>query len=372
MRIKRFRGKDLRETLDQVKAALGPDAVIISTRKVKRGTGAYGLFEESIMEVEAASLLEDDMVPEIYDDEEMGDFRPKAGSGRRPVESETGYETDTGLDAIGEDLIYDLCGAGLTRDSAREILTRAGSSLPVSDLGSPEGQRKHVRKILSLLFEVRDSISVRQPGDDGPAITNFIGPTGVGKTTTIAKIASACTKRRLKVGLITLDTHRVGALAQMRQLAGMLRLPLLPVSSKDEMHRALHKFQKADVVLVDTAGRSYSNQPRMEEIVELFGGEERQGENHLVLAANTHLGDLKRMVKEFSRIPLHGLTFTKLDETSQFGVIFELHMDLGAPVTYLTSGQRIPEDLESVSPEKIARLILPAARELASTNEAAF
>lgn len=369
MKTKRFRGKDLREILDKVKEALGPNAVIISTRKVKRGTGAYGLFEESLMEVEAASLVSNDLVPEIYEDEGMEPLRSNS-SGR--TDNGAGYETEMVLDSAGSDLVYELCEAGISEKNAREILIRAGAGVSVSEIGSPEAQRKHVRKIFSLLFEVKKSISVRQPGDDGPAITNFIGPTGVGKTTTIAKIASACTKRRLKVGLITLDSLRVGALEQMKQLAGMLRLPLFAARSKREMMRALHKYQKADVVLVDTPGRSYGDQPRMEEIEEFFGGTDRQGENHLILAANTHLGDLKRMGEEFSRIPLHGLTFTKLDETSQFGVIFELHMDLGAPVTYLTSGQRIPEDLESVAPEKLAWLILPAARELASTNEAAF
>ncbi|MEE9240567.1 MAG: hypothetical protein V3U53_05195 [bacterium] len=372
MRTKKFRGKDLRETLDKVKAALGPDAVIVSTRKVKHGTGAYGLFGESLMEVEAASLVSDDAVPEIYEDGDMETVRPVPKSAGRPVKNETGYGADAGLDAVGSGLLDELREAGIAEDNAREILKRAGANLSVSDLGSPEEHRRHVRSILSLLFEVRRSISVRRPEDDGPAITNFIGPTGVGKTTTIAKIASACTRRRLKVGLITLDTLRVGALEQMRQLAGMLRLPLFAAGSKEEMGRALRKYQKADVVLVDTPGRSHGDQPRMEEIEELFGGKDRQGENHLVLAANTYLGDLKRMGEKFSRVPLDGLTFTKLDETSQFGVIFELHMDLGVPVTYLTSGQRIPEDLETVSPEKLARLILPAARVLVSTNGAAL
>lgn len=370
MRTKRFHGRDLRETLDKVKADLGPDAVIISTRKVKRGTGAYGLFEESGMEVEAASLGSNDLVPEIYGNDEGNDeieaYRTPPPNGGRSIQIDRQQETNVEPDPIDSDMVDELREVGLADENAREILIRAGAGAPLAELGSSEEQREQVRRILSLLFEVRPSIGVRQPEDDGPAITNFIGPTGVGKTTTIAKIASACTRQRMRVGLLTLDTFRIGALEQMKQLASTLRLPLLSAGSHEEMNQALQKFQKADVVLVDTPGRSYGDLPQMVEIEEWFGRKDRQGENHLVLAANTNLSDLKRMGEEFSRVPLHGLTFTKLDETSQFGVIFELHMDLGAPITYLTSGQRIPEDLESVTPEKLARLILPAAQELAS------
>lgn len=368
MRTKRFRGRDLRETLEKVKAELGPEAVIFSTRKVKRGTGACAPFEESLMEVEAASLGSGDSVPEIYGDYSgVGVYRPEPFAPKHAKIPQEKHKEGADLDSEEMPIFYELREAGLIEENAREILLRAAASSSNGNFGSAADHRNHVRKILALLFEVRSSIAVRQPGDPGPAVTNFIGPTGVGKTTTIAKIASLLNRQRLEVGLITLDTFRVGAESQMRDLAEMLRLPLFAVKSKSEMEWALDKFQKADVVLVDTPGMSYGDRPRMEEIEEFFGGKERQSENHLVLSANTHLGDLKRMGAEFSRVPLNGLTFTKLDETSQFGVIFELHMVLGVPVTYLTSGQRIPEDLESVSPEKLSRLILPSAQELAST-----
>ncbi|MFC1491119.1 hypothetical protein ACFLQ0_00820 [Nitrospinota bacterium] len=377
MKTRRFRGKNLRETLDKVKAALGEDAIIVSTRKVGRGSAGFGPDGESHVEVEATT-------PELEAPEENG-----FGAGntealvqdtediQEPDDLEELFREDIapagGADSTPgySDLLYELCETGLSEETANEILLRAGEEAGASGDGSPEAHRERVRDMLSLLFEVKGPVAVRKSGDDGPAISNFLGPTGAGKTTTIAKIAARCTKRRLKVGLITLDTQRVGGVEQMRKLADLLRLPLIAARSRKQLEQAIAKFRQADVILVDSPGRSIGDEAGMSELEEFFG-RDKVGENFLVLAANTHPGDLKRMGERFSRVPLDGVIFTKLDEASRFGVIFELHMDLGVPVAYITSGQKILGGLEEGSPKRLARLVLPADRKLASAQGAAI
>ncbi|HBK81604.1 MAG TPA: hypothetical protein DDZ83_18375 [Nitrospinae bacterium] len=369
MRTRRFRGKDLRETLDKIKAALGEDAIIVSTRKVSRGD--FGLAGGSLVEVEATNPEMESADPVPFGDEgleacderadEMG---PAVDEGVLPgpmAETESPYS----------DLFYELSESGIEEETAREILSRAERENGDSRNGSLASHRKQVAKILSLLFDLKGPVRIRQMGDEGPAISNFIGPTGAGKSSTIAKIAAQCTRKKLRVGLITLDTHRAGGSEYMKFLANLLRLPLITAGSKKQLDQALAKFRRADVVLVDSPGMSIGDEAGMAELDRIFG-KGRPGDNYLVLAANTHSEDLKRMGESFSRTGLDGLIFTKLDEASRFGVIFEVHMNLGVPLSYLTAGQKIPGDLEVAAPEKLARLVLPVAPEYAPAEGVAI
>ena len=387
MKTRRFRGKNLREALDKVKAALGEDAIIVSTRKADGAGGDFGS-GASCVEVEAtAPILEegkngagqtDESRYSDFDDiQDPGDLA--ALFGEKPVSTmdEPALGAPIADAPIAEggaevsDLFYELCDTGVGEDTAREIISRASEEGGGSGEDSPGGLREQVKNMIALLFEVSGPIAGQTEGKgEGPQICNFIGPTGAGKTTTIAKIAARCTKRRLKVGLITLDTQRAGGAEHMKKLADSLRLPLIIAASRDQLDQALAKFRRADVILVDSPGRSIGNEAGMREL-EAFFGEGRPGENYLVLAANTHSEDLRRMGESFSRVPLGGLIFTKLDEASRFGVIFELHMDLGVPVAYLTLGQRIPGNLEEASPERLARLVLSPESEWVSAREVA-
>ncbi len=385
MKTRRFRGKNLREALDKVKAALGEDAIIVTTRKADGAGGDFGS-GASCVEVEAtAPILEegkngagqtDESRYSDFDDiQDPGDLAALFGEEPVSTMDEPAMGAPIADAPIAErgaevsDLFYELCDTGVGEDTAREIISRAGEEAGGSGEDSPGGLRGQVKNMIALLFEVSGPIGGPTKGE-GSQIYNFIGPTGAGKTTTIAKIAARCTKRRLKVGLITLDTQRAGGAEHMKKLADSLRLPLITAASRDSLDRALVKFRPADVILVDSPGRSIGNEAGMRELEALFG-EGRPGENYLVLAANTHSEDLRRMGESFSRVPLGGLIFTKLDEASRFGVIFELHMDLGVPVAYLTLGQRIPGNLEEASPERLARLVLSPESEWVSAREVA-
>jgi flagellar biosynthesis protein FlhF len=369
MKTRRFRGKDLRETLDKVRAALGDDAIIVSTRKVSRNGREFGQGFGSNVEVEATTPeLEFSYTAAFRDvtpgelDNDMEEI-PESLGGELPL--------DDSAPPVPEyaDLYFELSESGLGEETAKEILSRAEKDLDASGYDAVEAGREQVMNILSQLFDVKNGVRMRQPGEEGPAISNFIGPAGAGKTTTIAKIAALCKKRRLKVGLITLDTRRAGGAEQMEKLADLLRVPFLAVNSRQQLDQALAKFKRADVILVDSPGRSTGDEAAMADLEVLFG-EDRPGENYLVLAANTNSEDMKRIGEKFSRVPLKGLIFTKLDETSRFGVIFEVHLDLGVPVAYLTSGLRIPGDIDMATPNMLARLILPAAQELVSAQGA--
>lgn len=186
----------------------------------------------------------------------------------------------------------------------------------------------------------------------------FIGPTGVGKTTTIAKLAARLTFREGKrVALVTVDTFRIAALEQLRIYAQLMKLPVEVVFSPEELGAALRRHQEADAVLIDTAGRSQRDEAQMGELKEFFGKGEI--DCHLVLSAATSQEDLSQVLERFGQIPLKSLLFTKLDEANRFGVILNQSLSSGIPLSYFTTGQRVPEDIEVATPERVADLVLP-------------
>lgn len=368
MNKKKFVGKDLREALALVKEAMGADAMILATRSVETAEGKG-------MEVEAVGQIQGLEVPAALlglRDRPAGRKEETFSEPRLPAGNHSMAEIDE-LENGHTDrwtLYAELSESGIDGESAWEILTRAESDLEKHGTEKAGSLRGRVREILSHLFETGEAFREKKGAE--PAIANFIGPTGAGTTTTVIKLAAACTARhRLRVGLIALNTSASGGVAHLRAQAARHRLPFIEVCSIDEMNRAIQKFQKADLILVDTPGRSHRDSARMEELPRFFG-EGRPGKNFFVISANTHHHDIIQMGKSFSRIPLAGLIFTKLDESSRFGVIFRLHMELGVPVSYLTAGQEIPKDIEEATAKRLASLVLPVRRKrFAPRNEVA-
>lgn len=356
-----FRGKDLRETLAKVRESLGPEAVIFSTRRVRGGE------EGDHFEVEASEWSEN--VPGGSPAASGANGKAAAPASKasisrlREQKAAPAAGQVNGLSAAIVSPVYtELVGSGLREETARELILQVAGSLSLSEKESVEPLRERVAGLLTFLFEAGGPVRARGPEETVPAVASFIGPTGVGKTTTVAKIAAECTQRRhLKVGLVGIDIPGTGTVERLRAFAASLRLPFLAVSSPAELDDAIARFSRADVVLVDAPGAVLGN-PSNVAALQSFFGEGRPGQNYLVLAANTHPDDLARMAERFSCVPLYQLVFTKLDESSRFGVIFERHIDLEVRVAYFTTGQRVPQDLEVASPARMARLILPAAR----------
>lgn len=188
----------------------------------------------------------------------------------------------------------------------------------------------------------------------------FIGPTGVGKTTTIAKIASTLKlTRKTKVALITSDTYRIAAVEQLKTYANILGIPLQVVYSPEDMEQAVEELRDFDLVFIDTAGRSHNNKEQRGDIQKLIETvPEENREVFLVLSATTKYKDLVKISLTYAEITKYNLIFTKLDETDTIGNIFNIHMLTGAPLSYTTWGQNVPDDIGKIDAQSIAKQLL--------------
>lgn len=186
----------------------------------------------------------------------------------------------------------------------------------------------------------------------------LVGPTGVGKTTTIAKLAAnLLLQGGIRIALVTIDTYRIAAVEQLKVYGELMNVPVEVVLTPEQLQEVFARHQDKDLILIDTAGRSPKDEVSIAELNK-FLGPESATENHLVLAASTRDSELQSTVENFGRMPLHSLIFTKLDESDQRGSLLNvpLHQDL--PLSYLTNGQRVPEDLLVADPAAVAGFVI--------------
>ena len=187
---------------------------------------------------------------------------------------------------------------------------------------------------------------------------SLIGPTGVGKTTTLAKIAAYYLSQfGGKIGLITIDTYRIAAVEQIKVYGDIMRLPVEVVIKPQELDQALDKFRDFDLILIDTAGRSPRNSLDLQELAGYLRPE-LGIENNLLLAATTRERELEETIKRFSILPINNFIFSKIDECDQLGVLLNIHYKHDTPISFLTNGQRVPEDFIMPTPTAIAELIM--------------
>lgn len=199
------------------------------------------------------------------------------------------------------------------------------------------------------------------PAESGTKTVFFIGPTGVGKTTTIAKLASHfIVDEKKKVAMITSDTYRIAAAEQLRIYASILEVPFRVVYSPEEILQCLRVFAGFDYLFVDTSGHSYQNEEQkqnMEKIVHAVDGE-AETEVYLVLSATTKYKDLLRIVETYSEITDYKLIFTKLDETNALGNLMNVKLYTDKMISYITCGQNVPDDFREFSPQDAVRQLL--------------
>ncbi len=183
-----------------------------------------------------------------------------------------------------------------------------------------------------------------------PYMAAFVGPTGAGKTTTIAKLAAELTfKRKKRVGLISIDNYRVGAFEQLKAYSSIMGLWCIPAFSTDDFSMAIDKMRSMDIILIDTAGHSHSDKLRMDELAGVVNGDFNVSV-HLVLSMTTGFIDMKDAATSFAALNPETYVFTKIDETKRCGKIFDQINELPMPVSLVTNGQRVPEDL--IIPDK--------------------
>lgn len=197
--------------------------------------------------------------------------------------------------------------------------------------------------------------------EKGPKIVLFMGPTGVGKTTTIAKLASDYTMgEKKKVALLTADTYRIAAAEQLRTYANILEAPFRVIYSEEDAKQAVQDFYNYDYIFVDTAGHSHKNEEQMKNMQKLFDAMREAGEyqTFLVLSATTKYRDLVRIVSSYKEIADYQLIFTKLDETATLGNLLNMKLFADVPIAYVTCGQNVPDDIECFNPQKTVKQLL--------------
>ena len=202
---------------------------------------------------------------------------------------------------------------------------------------------------------------ISKAGDGKARAVFFIGPTGVGKTTTIAKLASLkCVNEKAKVALFTTDTYRVKAAEQLKTYADILQIPFRIIYSLEDMNAAIDEFSEYDYIMVDTAGHSPNNNEQMEAQRQFIEAAEAKlsVETYLVLSITTKYRDLINIADTYARQLKYRLVFTKLDETGAFGNMLNLRLRVDAPMSYVTNGQNVPDDIEEFNAQKIVRILL--------------
>lgn len=197
---------------------------------------------------------------------------------------------------------------------------------------------------------------------DGTKVVYIVGPTGVGKTTTIAKLAADQIFRlRKKVGFITADTYRISAIEQLRTYASILNVPLEVVQSPGDVQRAMQRLEHCDLILMDTAGRNYLNELYVAELHSLLSPSEHS-ETYLVLSLTSKSRDMMKITEHFSKYGIQKVIFTKLDETQSVGPIYNLLHEYPMQVSYVTNGQNVPDDLLPANNDLFTNMLLGAQR----------
>ncbi|GAB1529130.1 MULTISPECIES: flagellar biosynthesis protein FlhF [Brevibacillus] len=186
----------------------------------------------------------------------------------------------------------------------------------------------------------------------------FFGPTGVGKTTTIAKLAAnSMLKEKRKIGFITADTYRMAAVEQLKTYANILNVPLEVVFSPREMAAAMERLSDCDLIFVDTAGRNFRNDEYVEGIRELLE-HGKDSVNYLVLSLSSKFNDMKAIVQNFAEVQVKQVIFTKADETSSFGTMLNVCQEMNLQLSYVTTGQNVPDDIVVATPELVSTMIM--------------
>jgi len=347
--IRRYLVNHMQEAVGLIKRDLGPDAVIISSRRVRQ-PGWRGLFSPGQMEVTAAL-------------DERGE-KPVAVQATRTEPANLTKEIGE-VKALLKQLAVNHLAAGERQELAnwRHLLIQMevngeiiqellqgianNTGLPLDQLQARQRLEEHMAKMLYAV-----------PQQKGLKVFAFVGPTGVGKTTTLAKVsAQLALFQEKRVALITIDTYRIGAVDQLKIYAEILGLPLAVVMTPQELKAATDRFRGYDAVLIDTAGRPSKNKMG---IAELKGFLDTIAplEVFLVLSCTTKARDQYRIIEDFKCLNYTQLIFTKTDETDSLGLILNVACETKLPIAFITNGQSVPDDIRPGDPNELAKLII--------------
>lgn len=384
MRYKTYEAQTLQQAILKMTIDLGKDAILISHRQIKRG-GFLGLFRKKMVEVTAALPREKgdpggkELIREGEDKridketelayfrelgevehnlrKEMKEIKERMESLFKEIKEREAGEKEVKYPGKVSEFFNRLIEAEVDRELSEGIISKVIKVSSPTSLDDENHLRETFEEKIAELIPTNDRIEFE---DDSLKIIALIGPTGVGKTTTLAKLAATFTlEEKKKIGIITIDTYRIAAIEQLKIFAEILGVPLRVVFNQDELKEAIKDFSKFDLVLVDTAGRNQKDNFQMAELKEFIGLSQHKIETYLVISATTKGKDMADIVNSFKEIGFNRVIFTKLDETNTFGPILNVLTTIPQrDLAYLTTGQNVPEDIEVADSRKIARMIL--------------
>ena len=388
MQVKRYQARSIQDAVERIKEDLGPNAMILSTKRVSKGPGASNgrdLFEVmavSHKELEKAEVINkvDEGISALKQKEEKkpsNNIKEKESPPPLPPDLEEKLGTlKTELISIKDMLFlmnHNTSLPDLSRMQTECInlyarLVRSGISerrvhqfMKSGGAFSNDFSLESKNIISDTIRDIYTKIKVLSPFDEvnaKPALFAFIGPTGVGKTTTIAKLAAELSlKQKKSVGIISIDGYRIAAVEQLKTYAAIMGLPCLPAFTAAELKTAIEKIRSKDVILIDTAGQSHLDKDRINELGKVIEGEFHI-DTHLVLSANTKREDMKEAAENFRALNPASYIFTKVDETRVRGGIIDQIMDLDMPISYISYGQNVPDDITVATKKNVLKLIL--------------
>jgi flagellar biosynthesis protein FlhF len=273
-----------------------------------------------------------------------------------PVGSDSALSDDSALRSLQQRL-FDY---GISPDTARTIASFAKESLTLEELSDPFKQQKYVSETISELFHVNSDIFKEEKRQHRVAL---VGPTGVGKTTTLAKIAASfLSNHSPNIGFITIDTYRIAAVEQLKVYGEIMNIPVEVVLSPEQFENALLKLRDKDLILIDTAGRSPQDNLCIDELAS-FLRPDLSIEKHLVLSATTRDNELFDAMQRFSVLGIDNTIITKIDECTSLGLLLDIQIREKIPFSFITNGQRVPEDIIHADKEILTQLIMSPVKD---------
>lgn len=376
MIIKKYIVNNMNEAMNRIRYELGKDAVIISQRKIRK-PGFMGIFAPKVMEVTAAidnskGTTEKDVQSSIDAIKKVIETKIPAKE-KEEKEKESNNSLKLKEPSINDDILKEMQEMKdmllKIKDGSKDVQSNSKSGIELR-LEKNDLNEEVIKKVIARANVIEEEISedekVKRSIEDMISLADIkmngivvlAGPTGVGKTTTIAKMAGRLALvEKKRVGLITIDTYRIGAVEQLSTYADIMNIPFKSVFSVKEMEAAIESMKECDVILIDTTGRSSKNVMQIAELNSFI--QKVSADNiHLVISCTTKDKDINSIVQGYKTLNFNSVIITKLDETTTYGSILNILQCAGKPLSFVTTGQNVPDDFKKFEAKEIADLIL--------------
>lgn len=352
MIIRKYVADTMNEAISMIKLELGPDAIIVSKRSVKQ-KGIFGAFLPKKLEITAA--IEDTPKVEPQIAERIVDS--KTEEQKKEIERELNQVKEMLQRLVDDKKVKKEKKTGMRRllmdrDVSEDVINL------VTDMARKRDKYKNSPRLpdTAVAEQIQEIIKANLPTEGRVHV--FIGPTGVGKTTTIAKLAAIkALSNNKKIGLITIDTYRIGAVEQLKIYADILGLPFEVINSISDVDKCFENLKDCDMIFVDTTGRSIKNVMQLSEL-KMYIDKIAPDNIYLVVSMTTKYNDLMQILHGFSTMNYDSIILTKLDETTTYGSILNIACNATAPISYITIGQNVPDDIAEATKERLLDLVI--------------